>query len=152
MKKTYKEYLEANNIISEEEFLEAMEWLPDVDIDLNKVDWCDYMVTIEDLCHDIINEILTKWDYAFVDEVDWNSKSLVIGDIKCIEDLKEIKELFSKWDITNYDDLEEQLLEKQKENQERIIQSKKDSLLNKLGSLIDIDEIQSLVNKYDNKK
>lgn len=151
MKKTYKEYLEANDIISEEEFLEAMEWLPDVDIDLNKVDWRDYnMITITDFCHGIINEILTKWDYAYVEEVDWNSKSLVIGDIRYIEDLKEIKELFSKWDIVNYDSIEEQLLEEQKEDQEIIIQSKKDSLLKKLGSLIDIDEIQSLVNKYDN--
>lgn len=152
MKKTYKEYLEANNIISEKDFLEVMEWLPDVDINLDEVDWCDFMQDKNSLVHDIINEILTKWDYAYIEEVDWDKKSMVLGDIRYLDDLKEIKELFSQWDITNSDDLEEQLLKEQKEEQERVTQSRKNSLLDKLGKLIDIDEIQFLIKKYDNKK
>ena len=118
MKKTYKEYLEANDIISEGDFIEVMEWLPDVDIDFGRVDWCDYTQNHETLAHDIINEILYRWDYAYAEDVNWENKTIEIGDVRSVEDLNELKETFSKWTISNYDDLKQELEENIKQHKE----------------------------------
>lgn len=101
---TYKEFIEQANILSEEGFNEVIATLPETDTDFSYADFSDTS-TKNDLATILLSEILAKWNYVYPDEVNFDKLSMYLEDVNNLEDLKEIKETFSKWTISNYGEL-----------------------------------------------
>ena len=60
-----------------------------------------------------------------------------------------LKEIFKLWTISNYYEIEEELLETEKEELEKEEKNKKFLLLNKLSNLLSLEELENIVNEYD---
>lgn len=101
---TYKKFIEQANILSEEGFNEVIATLPETDTDFSYADFSDTR-SKDDLATILLSEILAKWNYVYAGEVNFNKLSMYLEDVDNLEDLKEIKETFSKWTINNYDEL-----------------------------------------------
>lgn len=148
MKKTYKEFLEAIDIIDEKSFNELMDHLPDVDIkfdfgDLYASDYND----LNEVAKCIINTLLDDFSYVYIDFIDTSNYTIELDDVQSIQDLEDIKNLLSGWNITNYEDILTDIKE-----------SENDALLDKkrirLQSMIwDLPEelIDDLLKQYDER-
>lgn len=139
---TYNEFLEKCNVISEEDFNRLIFSLPQYDYsDLNSPDITD----IDDVATAFIECVLNDFDWVYVDSIDANKLEFELGDIRFIEDLEEIKKLFPKWTITNYDKLKSELeKELEEEEKESDIRDKFDicmSIILKNASLEDLEKI-----------
>jgi hypothetical protein len=135
----YQQFLESIGIIPEDLFNEIIDSLPEVDIDsidfdLNGAD------SLDDVAEQIISYILQDWEYVYVEELDFENKTLTLYDVESLKDLEEIKETFSKWTITNYDDLVEQLKEEENEDNKEF-----ESLINKIRSNATIEQLRKFV-------
>ena len=144
---TYKEFLEKINIISEEDFNEIIESLPDRDINDIEFDLynCDNK---QDIAYILINGILNNWNLAWTDITDVDDHSFEVHDVECLSDLEEIKETFSKWTISNYEEIKNGLLEKEKSNEIYNERKEKEGLFNSIIDKISLDDLKKLVNDY----
>lgn len=138
----YQQFLEKIGIISEDLFNEVIDSLPEVDIDLVDFELNDELDSLDEIARYIISYILHNWDCVYVDELDFERKKFVLEDVQSLDDLKEIKETFSKWTITNYDNLVEQI--KEEENEDREYAEFK-SLLNKIRFNATIEQLRNFV-------
>lgn len=135
---TYNEFLEKCNVISEEDFNRLIFSLPQYDYsNFNSPDITD----IDDVATAFIECVLNNFDWAYVDEIDVNSLELKLGDIRSIEDLEEIKELFFKWTIINYDDLKSELEEEEEESRKETQFDIYMSIIRNKASLEDLEKI-----------
>lgn len=137
----YQQFLENIGIMPEDLFNEVINSLPEVDIDSIDFD-SDYIDSQNDLADQIINNILHNWDYAYTDDVDFERKTIILDDVQSLEDLEEIKETFSKWTISNYHDIVEQLEEEKKENKEN---EEFDALIRKIRFNATIEQLRKFV-------
>lgn len=143
---TYNEFLEQINIIPESEFNEIIESLPDCGI--NDVDFDLYNCKDKrDIADTVINGILNNWNFVWTDTIDVDYHSFEVCDVECLSDLEEIKETFSKWTISNYEEIKNDLLEEKsgKIYKER---KEKESLFNSIIDKISLDNLKKLVNDY----
>lgn len=144
---TYSEFLEQIDIISEEDFNEIIESLPDCDI--NDVAFDSYSRNDErDIAYAVINGILNNWNFAWTDSIDVDNRSFEVYDVECLSDLEEMKETFSGWTISNYEEMKNDLLEEEKSNETDKERREKESLFNSIIDEISLDDLKKLVNDY----
>ena len=96
--------------------------------------------SLDDVAEQIISYILQDWEYVYVEELDFENKTLTLEDVQSLKDLEEIKETFSKWTITNYDDLVEQFKEEENEDDKEF-----ESLINKIRFNATIEQLRKFV-------
>ena len=148
MTDNYKIFLDKIDVISEESFTELMDSLPEFDLKTIDIDKYD-LELIDDLARQIIDWILgEKWKYVYVDNIDFDTKSLELADVQSLEDLKEINEYLKDWTIDNYDLLEEILKEEAEEitlNKENF---EKERILKSLCENLTLDEVKKLAEIY----
>ena len=144
---TYSEFLEQINIIPESEFNEIIESLPDCDI--NDVEFDSYNCNDDrDIADAVINGILNNWNLAWTDSIDVDNRSFEVYDVECLSDLEEIKETFSKWTISNYEEMKNDLLEEEKSDEIYKERKEKEGLFNCIIDEISLDDLKKLVNDY----
>ena len=152
MKNTYNEFINSLNIISEDNFAGLMAILPDEDVNFDNIDWTDYFYiedldSIDILAEAIINEILNQWDYAYCGEVDVKTKTFILEDCYSLDDLNEITETFKEWKISNFEEIKEDLKEKEISD----IRDDKHTEYNELFNSLSLEEIDEILEKYGNK-
>ena len=135
----YQQFLESIGIIPEDLFNEIIDSLPEVDIDsidfdLNGAD------SLDDIAEQIVSYILQDWEYVYAEELDFENKTFSLEDVQSLKDLEEIKETFSKWTITDYDDLVEQFEEEENEDDKEF-----ESLINKIRFNATIEQLRKFV-------
>lgn len=137
----YQQFLESIGVISEDLFNKVIDSLPEIDIDLVNFE-LDEADSPNDIAIQIISYILQDWDYAYVDDLDFEDKTFSLDDVDSLEDLEEIKNKFTKWTITNYDDIVEQLKEEEKESEE---DKEFESLLNEIRYKANVEQLKKFV-------
>lgn len=137
----YQQFLESIGVISEDLFNKVIDSLPEIDIDLVNFE-LDESDSPNDIAIQIISYILQDWDYAYVDDLDFEDKTFSLDDVDSLEDLEEIKNKFTKWTITNYDDIVEQLKEEEKESEE---DKEFESLLNEIRYKANVEQLKKFV-------
>lgn len=148
MTDNYKIFLDKIDVISEESFTELMDSLPELDLKTIDIDKYD-LEFIDDLARQIIDWILgEKWEYVYVDSIDFDTKSLELADVQSLEDLKEINEYLKDWTIDNYDSLEETLKEEAEERTLNKENFEKERILKSLCENLTLDEIKKLAEIY----
>jgi len=140
----YEKFLDKAGVISEESFNEIINSLPDFDIDDADFSNLYDFSSKNEILESIFSVILNQWNYVYVDNLDFDSKTVELDDVETIEDLEEIKNALSKWTISNYEDLKESINEENKENDEK-------SLLISLIMDLDINKLKEIVDKYVQK-
>lgn len=138
----YQQFLESIGVISEDLFNKVIDSLPEIDIDLVNFE-LDEADSPNDIAIRIISYILQDWDYAYVDDIDFENKTFSLDDVDSLEDLEEIKNKFTKWTITNYDDIVEQLKEEEKESKE---DKEFESLLNEIRYKANVEQLKKFIN------
>ena len=135
----YQQFLESIGVIPEDLFNEVIDSLPETDIDLIDFE-LDEADSLNAIANQIITYVLQDWDYVYVENLDFENKTFSLEDVQSLNDLKEIKETFSKWTITNYDDIVKQLTEEDNEDKEF------ESLLNIIRYNADIKQLREFAN------
>ena len=87
---TYNEYLSNIGIIDEDDFNNIVNSLPEVD----DVDFYDYDYDNDSIAESIINAILRKFDYVYIEHCNVLNKTLMLNDVQSIKDLESIKSIF----------------------------------------------------------
>lgn len=143
MKSKYQEFLDTLDIISEEDFNEIIDSLPEFKI--CEVDFNDYDADAEnDIAEAIINHILNDWEYCFAECVNFCERRFRLYDVYSIHDLEEIAKTFDGWTISNYDELESELKKMEEEFKEL---TEFDKLLCEVKSKATIKQLKEFVNK-----
>ena len=148
---TYNEFLESVGIISGEKFNEVLNSFSGIEFDLSNIDPPYDLGSQTSIAEELINCVLRDKDdwWSYVDEVNFEDKTFYLEDVQSLKELKEIKEIFKLWTISNYYEIEEELLETEKEELEKEEKNKKFLLLNKLSNLLSLEELENIVNEYD---
>ena len=141
----YQEFLNNAGIIPEDLFDEIINSLPNIDIadidfssDLYELGSCD------EISEYIINYKLNDWNYCYLENINFENKTFELYDVESLEDLEEIKNFFSKWTITNYDELKEIITESEEESKKL---DKIDKLIQEIRYKCDnIDKLEKFVN------
>lgn len=141
----YKEYLTAIEIISEEDFNEVIESLPKVKINFDEVYFSDYTQDKNSLAYDLINYILDSYG-AYLNECNFEDKIINIEDVDTVEDLEEIKNLFSHWTISNYEGLLKDLKESENDGYKSDLRNMIDSKLCYVDDVCKLKDILGYVN------
>lgn len=114
----YDEYLRATAPMSEKEFNEIANTLPEVSFDEVKKSFNDGLYDTDsqyDLALIIINAILMRYTHhAYVDDLDLECKYVYIGDIESVKELVDIKIAFSQTDWTIASNTVEEIEEAEK--------------------------------------
>jgi hypothetical protein len=140
----YQEFLNSVGIISEDLFDEIVNSLPNIDI--IDIDFSDLygLGSCDEISEYIINYKLNDWNYCYSENIDFENKTFELCDVESLEDLEEIKNFFSKWTITNYDELKETITESEEEDKKR---DKIDKLIQEIRyKCDDIDKLEKFVN------
>ena len=143
----YQDYLSGLGVISEEDFYEVIDSLPDFDEMSLSVDiYSDQ----NELALECINAILCDISSnAWVDKIDFNNKTLEIDGVESVSELEEIADLLEEWTITNYED-EVNSIEETKENTiEHEEYVRKWNIIKNSIYRIPEEELIKLVEKYD---
>lgn len=139
----YEQFLEACNVMSEQEFNEVIDSLPVEEIDpIQCFEGLDDLSDQDELSRTIIDNILYDWHYVFCDTANFNSKTFELEDVDSLEDLEEIKNKFKGWTISNYDELKEDL---EKEEQLSKEEEEFDNLINTIKSKANLVQLQKFV-------
>lgn len=146
----YQQFLEKLFIISEDQFDEIIKEFPDIDISLLELNSYDDN-NVDDVARAFIEVILRDYDYAYPDELDFEARTISIEDVESLEDLESIKQKLSNWNITNYSELREYLLQEEKENEKCVEHQKKMNLITNTIDNIPIEDLKEFIEKYVNK-
>ena len=99
--------------------------------------------------NEVINGILNNsWSPVWADNIDVDNHSFEVCDVEYLSDLEKIKETFSKWTISNYEEIKNGLLEKEKSNEIYNERKEKEVLFNSIIDKISLDDLKKLVNDY----
>lgn len=145
----YQQFLEKLFVISENQFDEIVKEFPDIDISLLELNSDDN--TVDDVARAFVEVILRDYDYVYPDELDFEAKTISFEDVESLEDLESIKQRFSNWNITNYDELKEYLLQEEEENKKDVENQKKMNLITNTIDNIPIEDLKEFIEKYANK-
>ena len=119
---TYNKFLNEVGIISEEEFNEIIASLPEINnFDPRVFDLLEDLQDKDSVANCLITSILYDFSSVYVEDVDFEYKCFVLQDVDSLEDLYTIKDLFTNWTISNFEDLEKELraYEEGKEEEEK---------------------------------
>lgn len=147
----YQQFLEKICVISEDQFDEIVKEFPDIDISLLELDSYDDN-TVDDVARAFVEVILRDYDYAYPDELDFEARTISIEDVESLEDLESIKQRFSNWNITNYGELREYLLQEEEENKKDAEHQNKMNLIADIVDNIPIEDLKEFIEKYANKE
>ena len=138
----YEQFLDSNHIISEKDFNEVLDSLPEIDIE--SIEWDEDMRDYDQdlLSRTIIDNLIAEIDYVYVDDISFSDKAITLGDVDNLEDLNEIKELLPKWTIENYDEIIEDIKERSKEEKD---EEEFDRLLNTIRFKASLDQLKKFV-------
>ena len=139
----YQEFLEQSCIISEDLFNEVVNSLPEYNIKDTAFDTLYEYNSQDEIASEIISSILLKWHCVTCEDVDFEKRIFTLIDVESLEDLEEIKNTFSKWTISNYEECREMLLSYQEEK------NKKELIDNFDLSRIPLKDLKEFLNKYD---
>lgn len=145
MSEKYKQFLQLNKIISEEDFNKLLEELP-ADIDLSNIDWDDLgcldLNSIEEIAEELIQAYLNqKTSTAWCDDVSYKNKCFELCDIESLEELETIKNSFSNWNIRNYPIIAQAL--KEKDDNQRF-----NDLIDYIRLNANLEQLEKFVNNY----
>lgn len=146
----YNKFLESLGIMPESNFVEVMELFPNIDIDFDSL-FIEHDVTQEGLACAIFEKVLEQWDYVYIDEVDWENKTIYLWDVQSMLDLKEIQETFPLWTIGNYEETVKNIKENEEDEKASTVALQKEQLFNKLKKL-SVEELETIVKIHDNSK
>jgi hypothetical protein len=146
----YQQFLEKLFIISEDQFDEIVKEFPDIDISLLELDSYDDN-NVDDVARAFVEVILRDYDYAYPDELDFEARTISLEDVESLEDLESIKQRLSNWNITNYGELREYLLQEEEENKKDAEHKKKINLITNTIDNIPIEDLKEFIEKYANK-
>ena len=146
----YQQFLEKICVISEDQFNEIVKEFPDIDISLLVLDSYDDN-TVDDVARAFVEVILRDYDYVYPDELDFEAKTISFEDVESLEDLESIKQRFSNWNITNYCELKEYLLQEEEENKKNVEHQNKMNLIADTIDNIPIKDLKEFIEKYANK-
>lgn len=147
----YQEYLDKYGILSEDLFNEVVNSLPEYDSE--DLDFCDcFDSTQDEVSRCIVNAILIRWEPVYAYATNFENKTIELDGVDSLEDLENIKNKFSKWTISNYDDLKNVILEAEEENKKDKEYSEKKHLVDSIIDNISIDELKEIVKKYDKQE
>lgn len=146
----YEQFLKKVEVLSREEFNKIVDLFPDVNID--SLDMYDRRSTPTEVAEAFATVYLEEFDYAWVKDIDIEHKIINICDVQSLEDLRKIKEKFSRWEIGNYKELLEAVKEIEYDNESNEEYFEKVRILSALANKLSIEEIKEISNKYDNKK
>lgn len=125
--------------ISEEAFKEMMESLPEKDIDFDNIEFFggwDQPHDIDTVVGDILDYLIAeKWEESCTEEVDFVNKTFSLEYVPTVKVLKEIKEYFPKWKITNEQKIVDAL---------ESYKDKKDTLIKRITELLNDASISTL--------
>ena len=150
----YQEFLKKIGIISEEEFNKVASSFPTIDIELlNTYDYdLDELRFYNKIATMFIEVILQEYAYVYVEDIDFDSKEISLGDIQSLEDLNNIQKELSNWTISNYEELKEDLLEAEQEDKNDKEYCSKINLINKVINNVPIEDLKEFVEKYVDKR
>ena len=140
----YQEFLDSVGVIPEDLFNDIIDSLPNIDI--ANIDFSDLygLGSCDEISEYIINYKLNDWSYCYPENIDFENKTFELSDVESLEDLEEIKNFFSKWTITNYNELKEIITESEEEDKKR---DKIDKLIQEIRyKCNDIDKLEKFVN------
>ena len=140
----YQEFLDSAGIITEDLFNEIVNSFPNIDI--VNIDFSDLynLASCDAISEYIINYKLNDWDYCYSENTNFENKTFELIDVDFLEDLEEIKNFFSKWTITNYDELKKEIIESEEENKKL---NKTEKLIQEIRCKCDnIDKLEKFVN------
>ena len=149
----YQEFLNECNIISEDKFNEIIDSLPEFnmkDLDLSELDYVSFR-SQDEISKCIINSILYDWNYVFVDNINFKEKTMELFDVDSIEDLESIKNKFSKWTITNYEEIKIEILEAEKDIKRSNEYCERKSISDYIikNENIPLNDLREFIKKYD---
>ena len=136
----YQKFLEASGIISEESFNKVIESFPVLDV--SSIDFFEMDESEDNVARCIIDHFLSNIGDGplYSDDVNFENKTFTIyGTINSQEDLSEIKNIFAKWTINDYDDLVDQIEEDQSIKEI-------ESLINKIRLCASVEQLRNFVN------
>lgn len=153
MNNLYNKILKTLYIPSESEFEELLTKLPPVGDNFNEngFEWAPYD-SLEDLANNIlINTVLDKYHYIWLDKIDLDEKTVEINDIEALEDLEEINKIFSDsgWTIINYEK-EKEYLENEKKEAREVTEGQE--LINRIREIASIEQLREIVKDLENDK
>jgi hypothetical protein len=111
----YQQFLTACGVISEDEFNNLISCFPEEydcitpTINVYRLDSAD------EICENIINEILSDWKDVHAECVDFKNKTMELWDVDSLEDFEKLKKTFSKWTITNEEEIIEDINEHERD-------------------------------------
>ena len=153
---TYNDFLSALGIIGESDFDNILKSLPENGEYLNEEDlnqtsldadeMTDINCVVLALADIYIND---NFEYAYIEDINFNNKTIELGDVNTLEDLDNIVKAFNNYTIVNYDDLKNTILEEIAESEKEQEDCKKRKLLTSLADKLSLEEIESLVKNYE---
>lgn len=145
MSEKYKQFLQLNKIISEEDFSKLLEEFP-ADIDLSNIEWDGSdLNNIEEITEQLIQAYLNqKTSTAWCDDVSYKDKFFELYDIESLEELETIKNSFSNWNIRNYSIIAQAL--KEKDDNQRF-----DDLIDYIRLNASLEQLEKFVNNLENE-
>lgn len=136
----YQQFLNSICLIDEKTFYEALDLFPEIDIE--EVSFDSDLSNKNDLCCDFARYLLEKnTRFAYVDSLDVSTLTMELWDIDDLEELETVKELFSHWVISNYEELKLTAQEEADSYEKRNII---DSIIDRLG----LKELKEIKEKY----
>lgn len=148
----YQEYLDKCGILSEDLFDEVVNSLPEYDSEDLDFFEIDCFNSQNEVSKCIVNAILMEWEYVYAYDTNFENKTIELDNVDSLEDLENIKNKFSKWTISNYDDLKKVILETEEKNKKDKEYSEKKHLVDSIIEKISIDELKEIVKKYDKQE
>ena len=149
MSNKYQLFLEQIEVIPEDLFMDVVNSFPEFNIEEVDFDECDSQ---DYIAKSILDYLLADgWSYAFADYINFENKEFEVLDVDSLEDLEEIRENFPKWSIVNYDDIKDTLEKEEKEKEKENEFRKKMTLFTELAEKISLEQVENIVNNYDNE-
>lgn len=150
----YQKFLVQLGVISEEDFNKIAECFPQVSIDsldFSEIDTYYDMDNIDAIAKVFVKVLLDAYEWAYVEDINFNTKTMSLWDVRSLEDLEKIKEEFSEWTIENEEELKEEILESKRQEEINAEHSIKIGLIEDVIDNIPIEELKEFVKNYDNK-
>lgn len=147
----YEYFLESVGVIDENSFYEVLHSFPKID-DIKGIDFSDTydLESKDEISQCIINSILSNFPFVYCTDINFEEKTFELDDCDSLEDLENIKKLFSEsnWKLSNYDEVKQDLIDTEIDDENY----KKTVMLRSIVDSIPFSEVKKLVEKYGNKE
>lgn len=137
----YQEFLISNDVISESEFNRIISLFPEIDTSnlvMSDVSEIQDDNAIAMSIADIV--LVDNSEAAYCDNIDVGSRTITIEDVDNLEELENLKNIFSEWRIDNYEELKQYLKDSEKDAPDE-----RTELLNKISSDASIEQLREFV-------